>query len=81
MSDFAKIYYIIKIRNKNMIHFQSELPRILCSSSIIFLESLSSIIAVSLLRFVIFENIVRMSPPLLEDEDDNIFDRLNNEEV
>ena len=48
-----------------MIHFQS--------------ESLSPIIAVWLLRFVIFENIVRMSP-LLEDEDGNIFDRLNNED-
>ena len=56
-----------------MIHFQSELSRILYSSSIIFLESLSSIIALWLLRFVIFENIVWMSP-LLEDEDGNIFD-------
>ena len=51
-----------------MIHFQS--------------ESLSSIIVVWLLQFVIFENIVRMSPLLsLEYEDGNIFDRLNNEDV
>ena len=61
-----------------MIHFQSESPRIIYSSSIIFLESLSSIIAMWLFRFVIFEN---MSPLLevliLED----IFYLLNNEDV
>ena len=66
-----------------MIHFQSESARILYSSSIIFLESLSSIIAVWFLRFVIFENIVRMSPLLevLRMRMVKIFDRLDNEDV
>ena len=50
-----------------MIHFQS--------------ESLSSIIVVWLLRFVIFENVVRLHSLSLEYEDGNIFDRLNNEDV
>ena len=67
-----------------MIHFRSESPRILYSSSVIFLESLSYIIAVWLLRFVIFENIVRSdvsTPWGLEGEDGNIFNRLNNADV
>ena len=69
-----------------MIHFKSESQRILYSPSIIFLESVSSIIAVWLLRFGIFENIVQMSP-LLEVLRMRmvikimIFDRLNNEDV